>query len=110
MSRTIYVGDPAMISKIANRNWPKAPGQYEGFKPLSGSALFAQMDHQRWHVQRKALAPAFGPGVINGQVKSLNKYLKVSRPGMFLSYSKCETKLPVTAYIQDALGLIIFIS
>ncbi|KAI1161516.1 cytochrome P450 46A1 [Nemania serpens] len=79
LSRTIYVGDPAMVAKIANCNWPKAPGQYEGFKPLSGSALFAQMDHQRWHVQRKALSPAFGPGVINGQVKSLNKYLKSYR-------------------------------
>ncbi|KAG9377140.1 CypX Cytochrome P450 [Pyrenophora tritici-repentis] len=57
--RTIYVGKPSLISKIANQNWPKAPAQYEGFKPLSGSALFAQMDHTRWHSQRKALAPAF---------------------------------------------------
>lgn len=72
-----------MVAKILNSNWPKAPGQYEGFKPLSGSALFAQMDHQRWHVQRKALAPAFGPGVINAQVKSLNKYLKVSESKVF---------------------------
>ncbi|KAB2571925.1 cytochrome P450 46A1 [Lasiodiplodia theobromae] len=73
--RTIYVGEPSLVSKIANQNWPKAPAQYEGFKPLSGSALFAQMDHTRWHRQRKALAPAFGPAVVNAQFPSLRKYL-----------------------------------
>ncbi|KAI2488236.1 CypX Cytochrome P450 [Pyrenophora tritici-repentis] len=73
--RTIYVGKPSLISKIANQNWPKAPAQYEGFKPLSGSALFAQMDHTRWHSQRKALAPAFGPAVVNAQFSSLARYL-----------------------------------
>ncbi|KAL1639396.1 hypothetical protein SLS58_007977 [Diplodia intermedia] len=73
--RTIYIGEPSLVSKIANQNWPKAPAQYEGFKPLSGNALFAQMDHTRWHRQRKALAPAFGPAVVNAQFPSLRKYL-----------------------------------
>ncbi|EKG09696.1 Cytochrome P450 [Macrophomina phaseolina MS6] len=33
------------------------------------------MDHSRWHRQRKSLAPAFGPGVVNAQFSSLRKYL-----------------------------------
>lgn len=69
-----------MIAKIANSNWPKAYAQYEGFKPLSGNALFAQMDHTRWARQRKSLAPAFGPGVVNAQFLSLRKYLIVRGP------------------------------
>ncbi|TLD37843.1 cytochrome P450 46A1 [Venturia nashicola] len=74
-SRTIYIGNPKIIARILNANWPKAAVQYEGFKPLSGNALFTQMDHQRWHKQRKSLSPAFGPGVVNTQLSSLQRYL-----------------------------------
>ncbi|KAL5536605.1 hypothetical protein ACEPAF_428 [Sanghuangporus sanghuang] len=75
LSRVIYIGDPVLISKIAKRNWPKFPSQYSGFMPLSGSALFAQMDQERWKQQRKALAPAFQPQVVGDQRPSLQKYL-----------------------------------
>ena len=78
-SRVIYVGDPKLIKKIANENWPKFPAQYAGFKPLSGSALFAQMDQERWKMQRKGLAPAFQPRAVNDQYQSLHRYLLVSR-------------------------------
>ncbi|KIP07170.1 hypothetical protein PHLGIDRAFT_118327 [Phlebiopsis gigantea 11061_1 CR5-6] len=74
-SRVIYVGDPTLIRKIANENWPKFPAQYAGFKPLSGSALFAQMDQSRWKIQRKGLAPAFQPRTVNDQYPSLHRYL-----------------------------------
>ena len=77
-SRVVYVGDPRVVSKIANSNWPKIPTQYAGFKPLSGSALFAQMDQERWKQQRKSLAPAFQPQTVNEQYPTLQKYLVVS--------------------------------
>ncbi|KIJ48126.1 hypothetical protein M422DRAFT_248306 [Sphaerobolus stellatus SS14] len=75
LSRVIYVGEPNLIRKIANKNWPKFPGQYAGFKPLSGSVLFAQMDQGRWKQQRKGLAPSFQPSTVNDQYSSLHKYL-----------------------------------
>ncbi|KIJ45361.1 hypothetical protein M422DRAFT_251134 [Sphaerobolus stellatus SS14] len=75
LSRVIYVGDPNLIRKIANENWPKFPGQYAGFQPLSGSALFAQMDQGRWKQLRKGLAPSFQPSTVNDQYSSLHKYL-----------------------------------
>ncbi|EJD00090.1 cytochrome P450 46A1 [Fomitiporia mediterranea MF3/22] len=74
-SRVVYIGDPTLISKIANSNWPKFPAQYSGFKPLSGSALFAQMDQERWKQQRKGLAPAFQPATVSNQYSALHKYL-----------------------------------
>ncbi|THG99701.1 hypothetical protein EW026_g2692 [Hermanssonia centrifuga] len=74
-SRIIYIGDPKLIAQIANENWPKSPAQYDGFKPLSGDALFAQMDQMRWKHQRKSLAPAFQPQTINSQYDKLEKYL-----------------------------------
>ena len=37
------------------------------------------MDHSRWHKQRKALAPAFGPVVVNAQFPSLKRHLAVRR-------------------------------
>ncbi|KAG9217789.1 hypothetical protein CCMSSC00406_0003522 [Pleurotus cornucopiae] len=77
LSRVIYIGDPALISRIANSNWPKFPAQYAGFTPLSGSALFAQMDQERWKRQRKALAPAFQPVVVHDQYSSLQSHILV---------------------------------
>ncbi|EJC99581.1 cytochrome P450 [Fomitiporia mediterranea MF3/22] len=74
-SRVVYVGDPRIISKIGNSNWPKFHAQYSGFKPLSGSALFAQMDQERWKQQRKGLAPAFQPITVNDQYPMLQRYL-----------------------------------
>ncbi|EKM51452.1 uncharacterized protein PHACADRAFT_152212 [Phanerochaete carnosa HHB-10118-sp] len=74
-SRVIYVGDPRLIRKIANENWPKFPAQYAGFRPLSGSALFAQMDQARWKTQRRGLAPAFQPRTVHAQYPALHKYL-----------------------------------
>ncbi|KZV76178.1 cytochrome P450 46A1 [Peniophora sp. CONT] len=75
-SRVIYVGDPALVAKIANSNWAKFPPQYAGFKPLSGDALFAQMDPARWKIQRRALAPAFQQRTIDAQYGALRGYLR----------------------------------
>lgn len=75
-SRVIYIGDPALVAKIANSNWPKFPRQYAGFKPLSGDALFAQMNPARWKQQRHALAPAFQQHTIDAQYGSLRGYLR----------------------------------
>lgn len=54
--------------------------QYDGFKPLSGDALFVQTDKHRARIQRKHLNPAFQPRVIEAQYDSLSKHLKVSLP------------------------------
>lgn len=43
------------------------------------------MDHTRWARQRKSLAPAFGPGLVNAQFLSLRKYLMVCGLWLFLS-------------------------
>jgi cytochrome P450 len=67
-----------MIAKIATANWPKSTQQYKGFRPLNGDALFVQTDHERWKVQRKRLAPAFQPSVINEQYPCFAKHLTVS--------------------------------
>ncbi|KAL9126809.1 MAG: hypothetical protein Q9217_004204 [Psora testacea] len=74
-SRVIYIGDPAMITTIANSNWPKSSAQYDGFRPLSGDALFVQTNHEKWHIQRKRLAPAFQPQIIDAQYAGFAKHL-----------------------------------
>jgi hypothetical protein len=76
-SRVIYIGDPELILKITTENWPKPPEQYDGFRPLSGDALFVQINHERWRTQRKHLAPAFQPQIINAQYPCFAKYLSV---------------------------------
>lgn len=77
-SRVIYIGDPEMITTIANSNWPKSKTQYDGFRPLSGDALFVQTDHEKWRIQRKRLAPAFSPNIIEAQYDCFAKHLTVS--------------------------------
>lgn len=67
-----------MITTIANSNWPKSSAQYDGFRPLSGDALFVLTDHEKWRVQRKRLAPAFQPNVIDAQYACFAKHLTVS--------------------------------
>ncbi|KAL8659388.1 MAG: hypothetical protein Q9226_000464 [Calogaya cf. arnoldii] len=74
-SRVIYIGDPGMITTITTSNWPKSAAQYEGFKPLSGDALFVQTNHEKWHIQRKRLAPAFQPQIIEAQYGCFAKHL-----------------------------------
>ncbi|KAL8812287.1 MAG: hypothetical protein Q9223_001156 [Gallowayella weberi] len=74
-SRVIYIGDPGMITAITNSNWPKSAAQYDGFRPLSGDALFIQTDHEKWHMQRKRLAPAFQPNIIDAQYPCFAKHL-----------------------------------
>ena len=78
-SRVVYIGDPDMIMKIAMANWPKASIQYDGFKPLNGNALFVQLNHDRWRIQRKRLEPAFQHHVIRAQHEAFSKHLEVSR-------------------------------
>jgi cholesterol 24-hydroxylase len=68
-----------MITTISNTNWPKSAAQYDGFRPLSGDALFVQTNHEKWRVQRKRLAPAFSPHIIDAQYSSFAKHLTVSR-------------------------------
>lgn len=68
-----------MITTITSSNWPKSSAQYEGFRPLSGDALFVQIDHQKWHMQRKRLAPAFQPQIIDAQYDCFAKHLTVSK-------------------------------
>ncbi|KAF3761346.1 cytochrome P450 [Cryphonectria parasitica EP155] len=75
LSRVIYIGDPAMIHTIATENWEKASSQYEGFRPLSGDALFMPKAHTKWLRQRKSLSPAFGPQVIRMQYPTLRRYI-----------------------------------
>ncbi len=77
-SRVIYVGDPAIVAAIANANWPKAESQYEGFRCLSGNALFMPKAHGQWLRHRKSLSPAFGPQNIKMQYPVLVKYLTVN--------------------------------
>lgn len=67
-----------MITAITNSNWPKSSAQYEGFRPLSGDALFVQTNHEKWHMQRKRLAPAFQPQIIDAQYGCFAKHLTVS--------------------------------
>ena len=67
-----------MITTIANSNWPKSSAQYDGFRPLSGDALFIQINHEKWRIQRKRLAPAFAPQIIEGQYACFAKHLAVS--------------------------------
>lgn len=74
-SRVIYIGDPDMITTISNSNWQKASTQYDGFRPLSGDALFVQTNHDKWRIQRKRLAPAFQPNIIEGQYACFAKHL-----------------------------------
>ncbi|CZS99106.1 uncharacterized protein RAG0_07577 [Rhynchosporium agropyri] len=74
-SRIIYIGDPDMIFKITTANWPKSSLQYDGFQPLSGDALFVQTIHEIWRVQRKRVAPAFQPQVIDQQYSYVTKHL-----------------------------------
>ncbi|KAI4281959.1 MAG: hypothetical protein L6R38_003302 [Xanthoria sp. 2 TBL-2021] len=64
-----------MITAITNSNWPKSSAQYEGFRPLSGDALFVQTNHEKWHMQRKRLAPAFQPQIIDAQYGCFAKHL-----------------------------------
>ncbi|KAL8994465.1 MAG: hypothetical protein Q9169_005574 [Polycauliona sp. 2 TL-2023] len=77
-SRVIYIGDPGMITAITSSNWPKAGAQYEGFRPLSGDALFVQTNHEKWRTQRKRLAPAFAPNIIDAQYACFAKHLTAS--------------------------------
>ncbi|KAL8984153.1 MAG: hypothetical protein Q9205_001795 [Flavoplaca limonia] len=74
-SRVIYIGDPGMINAITTSNWAKSAAQYDGFRPLSGDALFVQTNHEKWHMQRKRLAPAFQPQVIDAQYGAFAKHL-----------------------------------
>ncbi|XMA18427.1 hypothetical protein WAI453_011218 [Rhynchosporium graminicola] len=74
-SRIIYIGDPDMIFKITTANWPKSSLQYDVFQPLSGDALFVQTIHEIWRVQRKRVAPAFQPQVIDQQYSYVTKHL-----------------------------------
>ncbi|KAL9599267.1 MAG: hypothetical protein Q9219_003969 [cf. Caloplaca sp. 3 TL-2023] len=74
-SRVIYIGDPEMINTIANANWSKSAAQYDGFRPLSGDALFVQTNHEKWKMQRKRLAPAFQPQIIEAQYAAFAKHL-----------------------------------
>ncbi|KAL8828564.1 MAG: hypothetical protein Q9191_002517 [Dirinaria sp. TL-2023a] len=67
-----------MITTISNSNWQKAATQYDGFRPLSGDALFVQTNHDKWRIQRKRLAPAFQPNIIEGQYACFAKHLNVS--------------------------------
>lgn len=78
-SRVIYIGNPEMIVHITMSDWPKSAMQYDGFRPLSGNALFLQIDHEKWHKQRKRLAPAFQPQVIRSQVDCFMKHIDVSQ-------------------------------
>jgi cholesterol 24-hydroxylase len=71
----VYIGDPHMIAKITTSNWPKAAKQYDGFRPLSGNALFVQTNQERWKIQRKRLAPAFAPQVVDALLPCLEKHL-----------------------------------
>lgn len=73
----IYIGDPAIIAKIATANWPKSEAQYAGFRPLDGDALFLQTDMEKWRMQSKRLAPAFQPKVVREQYPFFAKHLKV---------------------------------
>jgi hypothetical protein len=50
------------------------------------------MDHSRWHRQRKALAPAFGPVVVNAQFSSLKRHLFVSRRAATTSKADTDQK------------------
>lgn len=75
--RVIYIGNPQIIDEIATANWQKSAEQYDGFRPLSGDALFIQMNHDRWKSQKKRLAPAFSPQVIDSQYFCLTKHLTV---------------------------------
>ncbi|OCB90319.1 cytochrome P450 46A1 [Sanghuangporus baumii] len=111
-SRVIYVGDPRVVSKIANSNWPKIPTQYSGFKPLSGSALFAQMDQERWKQQRKGLAPAFQPQTVNEQYPTLQKYLMkfieeidgAAKHGSLIDFSTLDVLLTLDFVGEVAFG------
>ena len=72
-----------MITTITSSNWPKSSAQYDGFRPLSGDALFVQTNHEKWRMQRKRLAPAFQPNIIDAQYACFAKHLHVSkRPGV----------------------------
>lgn len=77
-SRVIYIGNPDVIIEITTSNWPKSSVQYDGFRPLSGDALFLQTNPHRWRIQRKRLAPAFQPNVIEAQYSSFSRHLWVS--------------------------------
>ena len=69
-----------MISKIMMADWPKAPEQYAGFKPLHGDALFVQLNKERWRLQRKRLELAFQHHVIRAQHEAFSQHLEVSAP------------------------------
>ena len=67
-----------MITTITSSNWPKSSAQYDGFRALSGDALFVQINHEKWRIQRKRLSPAFSPHVIDAQYACFAKHLTVS--------------------------------
>lgn len=45
---------------------------------MSGDALFVQTNHEKWRIQRKRLAPAFQPNIIDAQYSCFAKHLTVS--------------------------------